>query len=276
MIIAQVTDTHILPKGQSWLEMPMTDVSNRLKSVVEQLNKLSPLPDVLLFTGDAIDTGGKEAYQHLKEILKPLCMPVYIIPGNHDNREEMRLAFSNESYMPSRGFIQYVVDDYPVRLIALDTHVPNKDYGLLCKERLSWLETKLKENPLKPTLLFMHHFPIKMGQKGFDNIICRMEGDFKNLIQSAPHIIGIITGHYHKMGVALFGGKLCFIAPSVAPSHYFATYEDLHVSAIDLVLPSFTLHRWTGAFEMVSESVQVVKSENRLSMKTKVDEAMCM
>jgi Icc protein len=264
MIIAQITDTHILPKGQSWLHMPATDVSNRLKLVVEQVNKLLPSPDVLILTGDTIDTGGKDAYRHLQEILQPLSMPLYVIPGNHDNREDMRSAFSSEAYMPQESFIHYVIDDYPVRLIALDTHVPHEDYGLLCNQRLTWLEARLKENPSKPTLLFMHHFPMKVGQKCFDTMLCRMEGDFEKLILSSPHILGIIAGHYHKTCAALFGGKICFVAPSVAPSHYFANDQDTHVSAIDLGAPSFALHRWTGGYQMVSESVQSMNLENRL------------
>jgi len=178
MIIAQITDTHILPKGQVWMHRPEAEVNERLKLVVQHLNNLNPRPDVLLLTGDATDKGDEEAYEHLKEILKPLLIPVYVIPGNHDDREKMRKAFSNESYMPETGFIHYVIDDYLVRLIALDTLVPNEDYGLLCKERLLWLEEKLKTNPTKPTLLFMHHFPMEVGQKCIDDIICRVEGEF--------------------------------------------------------------------------------------------------
>ncbi|MBY0292651.1 MAG: hypothetical protein K2W92_05115 [Alphaproteobacteria bacterium] len=60
---------------------------------------------------------------------------------------------------------------------------------------------------------------------------------------------------------------MCFIAPSVAPSHYFATDEDMHVTAIDLVSPSYSLHRWMGGFQMISESIQIVKLENRLPFK---------
>jgi hypothetical protein len=68
------------------------------------------------------------------------------------------------------------------------------------------------------------------------------------------------------MCTSLFGGKVCFVAPSTAPTHYFATNEDNHVTAIDLVCPSFTLHRWMGRESMVSESIQVVKYDNRLLM----------
>lgn len=264
MLIAQITDTHILPKGQVWLDKPETEVSERLKLVVEHLNKLVPRPNVLLFTGDTVETGCKEAYQHLKEILEPLTMPVYIIPGNHDNRKEMQAAFSDEPYLPQDGFIQYVIDDYPVRLIALDTHVPNEDYGRLCRQRLLWLEKNLKTNPSKPTLLFMHHLPIKVGQKCFDSMVCQMEGEFEKLIQSSPHVLGIVAGHYHKMCTSLYGGKICFVGPSTAPVHYFARNEDNHVTAIDLVSPSFTLHRWMGGFQMVSECIQAINSRKRL------------
>ncbi len=268
LIIAQITDTHILPKGQEWLCKEETEVDNRLRLVIEHLNSLSPQPDALLLTGDTIEKGGQEAYRYLKEILRPLSMPIYIIPGNHDDREEMRAAFSEKVYIPSEGFIQYIIDDYAVRLIGLDTHVPHQDYGLLCKQRLQWLEENLKLNPLKPTLIFMHHFPVKVGSKCFDNMICRMEGDFEKLIRSSRCVIGIVAGHYHTMCTTLFGGKVCFIAPSVAPTHYFATDEDRYVTAIDLTSPSFVLHRWGGGFQMVSESIQAVGFTERLYRKS--------
>ncbi|MBS0272377.1 MAG: phosphodiesterase [Proteobacteria bacterium] len=273
MIIAQITDTHILPKGKEWLDQPETDTAGRLRHVVEHINRLMPRPDVLLLTGDTVEIGCKDAYQHLKEILKPLSMPVYVIPGNHDDREEMRAAFSDTSYIPQEGFLQYVIDDFPVRLIALDTNVPNEDYGRLCKERLHWLEEKLVNLPPKPTLLFMHHYPMKVGQKCFDKMVFHMEGEFEKLIESFPHILGIVAGHYHKMCTSLFGGKICFVAPSAAPTHYFAKDEDNYFSAIDLVYPSFALHRWMGKARMVSEGVQAVTSNNRLDRfkKTSTD-----
>lgn len=265
MLIAQITDTHIVPPGQAYCGKIETEVRERLKHVVEHLNALIPRPDVLLLTGDTIEGGGKEAYQQLKEILQPLTMPYYIIPGNHDNREDLREVFSTKTYMPQKGFIQYVIDDYPVRLIALDTHVPNEDYGLLCTNRLLWLTEKLKESS-KPTLIFMHHFPMKAGLRIFDTMLCRVEGDLERLMQPFPYILGIVAGHYHRTCATLFGGRICFVAPSVAPSHYFASMEDKHVTAIDLVPPSFTLHKWMGEFQMVSEVYTTLTAEKRLSV----------
>jgi hypothetical protein len=113
----------------------------------------------------------------------------------------------------------------------------------------------------------MHHFPMKVGQKAFDQMICQTEGDFEKLVLSFPNIIGMVAGHYHKTCVSSIGGKICFVAPSVAPSHYFASYHDEHVTAIDIAYPSLALHRWEEGFKMVSEVMQVVRPKERLPFK---------
>jgi len=268
MIIAQITDTHIVPKGQAWNSLPQTQVENRLKLIVDNLNILNPKPDVVLLTGDATDEGEAEAYSHLKEILEPLSIPLYIIPGNHDNREEMRAAFQHKSYMPEESFIQYVIDDYPVRLIALDTLVPGETWGLICRERVDWLEHTLQKNREKPTLIFMHHPLIKAEHKVMDYVKCFTPDGFEDLLRSFPNIVGIVAGHNHRPSMALFGGTLCFVAPSVAPQfHLFEKEEGSHWSAIDLAHPSFTLHKWTGGFRLLSEVFQMVKPEERFAKK---------
>lgn len=264
MLIAQITDTHVVPKGQEWLNMPQTETANRLKLTIEHLNTLNPRPDVVLITGDTVEAGQREAYQHLREILEPLTIPYCVIPGNHDDRELLREAFLDKPYMPRNGFIHYVIDEYPVRLIGLDTNVPKEDYGLLCKERLSWLEQQLKTNTSKPTLLFMHHTPILIGQKCDDSLNCRLEGNFEEIIQSSPQVLGIVAGHLHKLYVTLYGGKTCFIAPSTAPSYHFSSAEDMLVTAIDLTGPSFALHRLMGDSHLVSECNQAIKFDQRL------------
>ncbi len=272
MIIAQITDTHIVAKGQEWKSLSQTQIARRLKLVVDHLNALIPKPDVVLLTGDAIDDAGMEGYTHLKEILKLLSIPLYIIPGNHDDREDMRVAFQHQSYMPSEGFIHYVIDDYPVRLIGLDTVVPGQPQGMLCRERIDWLSRVLQENQEKPTLIFMHHPLIKIGQKLLDQLNCHTPEDFEGLVASFPNIIGIISGHYHKSCATIFGGTLCFVAPSVAPVHYFEKASDEKTKIIELVHPSFVLHKWMGGSHLVSEVVQTVEPDKRLSIEKNLKE----
>lgn len=270
MIIAQISDTHIVAKDQEWKGLPKTQIARRLKLVVNHLNTLDPKPDVVLLTGDAVDDAGLEGYAYLKEILKPLSIPLYIIPGNHDDREDMRVAFQQESYMPSEGFIHYVIDDYPVRLVALDTVITGQPHGILCHEQIDWLSRVLQENRSKPTLIFMHHPLIKIGQKLLDQVNCHTPADFEGLIASFPNIIGIISGHYHKACAIIFGETLCFVGPSVAPVHYFEKASDEETKVIELNHPSFVLHKWMGDSHLLSEVVQTVEPDKRLSIEKKL------
>jgi hypothetical protein len=42
MLIAQITDSHIVAKGEHWLNEPSTKTSERLRKVVNYLNQLNP------------------------------------------------------------------------------------------------------------------------------------------------------------------------------------------------------------------------------------------
>lgn len=265
MIIAQISDTHIVPMGQHWKNLPDTQVVERLELIVENLNRLDPKPDVVIHTGDAIDSGGIEGYERLKHLLDPLTIPYYIIPGNHDDTEAMRTAFQHMSYMPSHGFIQYTIKDYDVRLIALDSVVPEQPQGLLCEKRIAWLQQVLNQDRTKPTLIFMHHPLIKSGQMLLDKVRCYVPGHFESLIASYSNIIGILSGHYHKSCASIYGNTLCFVGPSSAPVHYFEKASDEETKVIELVRPSFALHKWLDGKHLVSEVVQTLDSSNRLT-----------
>jgi len=129
MLIAQLSDPHI--KGPGQLLYDRIDTAGYLERAVAHVLRLDPLPDVVIMTGDLVDGGKAEEYALLRRLLAPLPMPLYVIPGNHDAREPLRAAFVDKGFFPAEGFLQYVVEDQPVRLIALDTLVEGKPYGEL-------------------------------------------------------------------------------------------------------------------------------------------------
>src|SRR5438105_7129210 len=161
MLIAHITDTHITAPGT--LLMGIVDTASALERAVASLNRLDPSPDITVLTGDLVESGASEEYRHLRSLLAPLRMPVFAIPGNHDAREPMREAFAGDAYLPRQGFLNYVIEDYPLRIIALDTLVPGEGGGVMCSERLYWLEDALAEAPDRPTLMLMHHPPFVTG-----------------------------------------------------------------------------------------------------------------
>src|SRR5205085_11740092 len=146
MIVAQLSDPPIVAPGKS----PRTpagfgpvDTAAFLARAVTAINRLDPLPDIVVITGDLVDRGEPDEYDHLRRLIAPLRMPVFVIPGNHDARAPLRAAFGADGYLGSDGFIQYAVEDYALRLVALDTLVAGKQHGELCADPLAWLDPTL-------------------------------------------------------------------------------------------------------------------------------------
>jgi 3',5'-cyclic-AMP phosphodiesterase len=219
MIVAQLSDPHIVAPGAS----PRTpagfgpvDTAAFLARAVAEVNRLDPLPDMVLLTGDLVDKGEPVEYEHLRSLLAPLAMPVFVIPGNHDARAPLRAAFGDDGYLPADGFIQYAVEDYDLRLVALDTLVPGKHHGELCSDRLAWLDRTLAAAPERPTLVFMHHPPFATGIAYMDKYGLEGADGLAAVIARHNQVERILCGHLHRAIDRRFAGTVAGTAPSTA------------------------------------------------------------
>ena len=249
MLIAQVTDPHIKQEGR--LAYKKIDTAMNLAGCVEHLLGLVETPDLILMTGDLTDFGRPEEYALLRRLLAPLDMPLFVIPGNHDQRGNLRSAFKDHGYLQGEGeFLHYVIDDYPLRMIGLDTIIPGKPGGEMCEERLAWLDQQLSREPDKPTLLFMHHPPIKTGIQHMDVQNCANGEALGAMLEQHPQVFQVLCGHVHRPIHRQWHGVTVTIAPSA--SHYVALDTQENGPA-DWVLepPAVQLHRWQD-FSLVS------------------------
>ncbi len=250
MLIAQITDTHIVPEGR--LACGKVDTSEKLTACVEDLCRQVSPPDIVLFTGDLVDGGRPEEYARLRRIIAPLEWPVYAIPGNHDDRQALREAFHDHDYLPSDGeFLHYVIEDYPVRLIALDSTIPGEPGGNMCAERLAWLEARLAEERDRPTVLFMHHPPFLTGLKNMDGMNCKGGDALGAVIERHPQVIRLLCGHVHRAIQLHWHGITASIAPS--PSHA-VTYDlrDEPAHAFIMEPPAYQVHYWRPDTGLIS------------------------
>lgn len=241
-VVAQISDLHIGRPGSRMDERYRT--AEHLARAVAHLNALQPRPDVALATGDLVDEGSPEEYARLRELLAPLAMPIFVVPGNHDDREALRAAFPET--LPAEGFLNYAVEDYPVRLIALDTHVPGAPGGLICDARADWLSRRLAERPEKPTIIFMHHPPFRTGLQAMDRMGLEGAERLERAIGPYCNVERIVCGHLHRPILRRFGDTVASVCPSTA-----------HQLALDLVsadkistvmgAPACQLHVWFGA-----------------------------
>jgi 3',5'-cyclic AMP phosphodiesterase CpdA len=243
MLLAQLTDLHIRMPGQKAYRVVETDLF--LPPAVAHLNRLDPRPDMLIITGDLTDFGRPEEYAHLRAMLEALEMPYYLMPGNHDAREALRDAFPDHGYLRQmEGFLQYAVEAYPLRVLALDTVTPGMPHGELCAARLRWLEERLAEQPGRPTVIAMHHPPFLTGIAHMDAIGLLQGGDeLRSLISRHPNVERVICGHVHRNIVQRYAGTVASICPSGA--HQVAL--DLRAdgpSRFVLEPAGFHLHLW--------------------------------
>ena len=241
MLIAQISDTHILPKGT--IAFGFVDTAHYLARAVAHIQALRPAPDVVLVTGDLVDAGKPEEYAHLRSLLAPLKMPVHVIPGNHDARDALRAAFADHAYLPRGDFLQYAVDGHPVRLIALDTLTPGAPHGELCDQRLDWLEQKLTESD-RPTILYMHHPPCPCGLNELDGMrLLKGAERFGAIVAKHPNVERILCGHVHRPIQVRWSGTIVSMAPSTAHQATLDLAPDAPLM-FSMDPPAVALHAW--------------------------------
>lgn len=255
MITAQISDLHVAADGG--LVYERFDTSANLARCIEHIRRMKPAPDVLLATGDLVRDGTAREYETLRELLSRLAMPVYLIPGNHDERGALRAAFPDHAYLlAGTGPVHYAVETFPVRLLALDTSVPGATGGELDVGQLAWLDAQLAASPHRPTLIFMHHPPFRTGIPHMDRIGLDAENAerFGAIVSRHRQIERVTCGHVHRDIRARWNGVVVSICPSTA----FQYNLDLAAEGLEPTdePAAFQLHAWNGA-ELVTHTIAV-------------------
>lgn len=246
--LAQLTDLHIREPGR--LAYGRIDTAPYLERAVQSVLRLPQQPDAVVITGDLSDFGRAAEYEHLARLLAPLDMPVYLMPGNHDDRDQLRRSFPDHGYLAagvgSAGFVQYSVRVGALRLLALDTCVPGESHGALCKERLAWLEQQLDACRGEPVVIAMHHPPFQTLIGHMDEIgLLQGAEALEALVARHPNVERVICGHLHRAIDVRFGGTIASTSP--APAHQVCL--DLApdaASAWMLEPPGFRVHAWSA------------------------------
>ena len=174
-------------------------------------------PDAVLVTGDLVDNATDAEYERVRELLEPLRVPTYVLPGNHDDRAAIRRHFE----LPGAGAdpVQYSADfGAELRLVVLDSLAPGEDSGSLDRERLGWLDSELASAPDAPTLIAMHHPPVLTGLAPWD-AIGLPDADrhaLGEVIGAHPQVRRIVAGHVHHT----FTGELAGCPTLTIPSTF--------------------------------------------------------
>ncbi len=126
--------------------------------VVSRMRALRPAPAFCVLAGDLSDAGTTAQLSAVREIFRPLPMPVHPIIGNHDyNEAGDRAAFEKIFGAPlNRRFTHR-----SWQFLALDTTQGRAVYRTrISDSTLHWLDRTLPDVPRRAPVVVLTHFPL--------------------------------------------------------------------------------------------------------------------
>lgn len=205
ILVAQVSDTHFDLGARN---------AERVEQVMTFLAGLRRRPDAILVTGDVTDSGKSEQYAEAR-LAFDIDIPVYAIPGNHDDRAAFRTTLLGESASTAPINHAHRIGDLTV--VLLDSSIPGEPSGQIADETYTWLHGVLATAPAdKPILLALHHPPAYLFSPVVDEISLEEPEKFAELVAGDKRIIAVLTGHAHSSATTTFAGRPLLVAPSTA------------------------------------------------------------
>jgi Icc protein len=189
--ILQITDTHLFAKSDGCLLGLNTEQS--LKAIIADIRVRQFPADLILATGDLVHDGTSAAYQRIFGHLEEFGLPVYCLPGNHDEAEMLQRSI--------RGDLLHYTTHLQKgnwNLIFLDSSIPDSEGGHLGTAALATLDTQLQATPDHHALVCLHHQPVPMGSRWLDTMAVDNADEFFGIIDRHPQVRGILWGHVHQ------------------------------------------------------------------------------
>ncbi|STX52396.1 3',5'-cyclic adenosine monophosphate phosphodiesterase CpdA [Legionella busanensis] len=247
--LLQITDLHLFASNDK--RIFGIDSNNRFKQVITHIKQHELHDtDAIILTGDLSQDETRESYQHILMAFKEFKIPVYWIPGNHDNLLLMQSVFASSSILQYKR----VLNCKYWHFIFLNTAIPSQGVGYLNEEELFIITEEIKklEEPKKIALI-MHHHPAYINTPLMDQYGLKNQSQFwQKLINSPVQLI--ICGHVH--------GHYSFEYQNITIECAPATCFQIKKGAIDLKIENLIGYKCHIFKDKTYQSVPVLWAAN--------------
>jgi 3',5'-cyclic-AMP phosphodiesterase len=160
-------------------------------TVAHALANRSPW-DALLLTGDLVqdDPAG---YDRVRALFGASDVPVYCIPGNHDEPAAMHAALARPPFQVGGSALHG-----RWQLVMLDSYLHGMASGRLAEAELARLDAALGAHPERHALLCLHHHPVSMGSRWLDQVGLENADDLLRVVDRHPQVRVLLWGHVHQ------------------------------------------------------------------------------
>ncbi len=203
--LIQITDTHIFSDPEE--ELDGLNTATSLSRIIDGITA-EEQADLVVLSGDLVHDPDPLAYANLSALLEPLTIPVFCLPGNHDDPGLMQKQLNTGI---TRTDKEIIIGNWT--LILLDDFIPNAHThaGALDNDELVFLENALQKTGSENVLIFLHHHPVPILSSWMDGMMLENPEDFFSIVDSFKQVRCIGWGHIHqefrssRAGVTLVG-----------------------------------------------------------------------
>ncbi len=189
--ILQFTDLHLLSDSAEtiWgLNTYETFVNVR----DEALSRYHSV-DLILLTGDLVHVPNGASYSLLRKSLASISIPIYWLPGNHDDFRKMDEFLNVNPIVPDRAIL---LGNW--QIVLLDSNAPADNGGRLRNSELDHLDYRLSSFPDYHALICLHHHPVPIMSPWMDAMALENPQDLFAVLDRYTQVRGVVWGHIHQ------------------------------------------------------------------------------
>lgn len=205
--IVQMSDLHIFANKEGALLGVETHKS--ISAVIDLIKKDPISPDMILLTGDLSQDNSEKSYLNIVDLFQELSIPVYCIPGNHDDIDLMTRFFPQGNISDLKNI---VLDKW--QIILLSSQKKGAVEGFLDNLQLEFMQECLKKHPSHHAIIAFHHQPVLVGSAWVDNLGLKNADVFWNILKSFPQVKTVLFGHVHQVFAGQKNGINIYSTPS--------------------------------------------------------------
>lgn len=190
--ILQISDMHLF--GDPTRELLGVNTNDSFLELLKLIKTNDEIANFILLTGDQSQDGTAASYQRLKDEIVQFNIPVYCLPGNHDDSKVMGENLPCPLISLQK---QLVLDNW--QIILLDSHIPRHVEGQLKPAELDFMEHCLKMYPNHHAVIVFHHQPVQVGCAWLDKLGLTNANQFWKVLTRFHQTKYVLFGHVHQL-----------------------------------------------------------------------------
>jgi len=149
--------------------------------------------DHVQVTGDIIQDDTRDAYARFRETVKPIGLPVYCVPGNHDIAGMMREELQDEQfhYCSSLEANNWLI-------AGVDSSIEGQAAGAIGASEFDRLDGLVNDTDAANVMVCLHHPPLPVGSRWLDELALKNAGEFLQRITESGKVRLVVFGHVHQ------------------------------------------------------------------------------